>query len=77
MSTLPPLPPPYFTHPFGRELWHDEQMRNYAQQAVDAQIERIVDRMVEFERVVDMILDAGHMNQELLAMLRSAADRGE
>ena len=40
MDELPPLPEPYFTHPFGRELWHDDQMRAYAAAAVAAERER-------------------------------------
>lgn len=40
MDELPPLTEPYFTHPFGRELWHDEQMRAYAAAAVAAEREQ-------------------------------------
>jgi hypothetical protein len=39
-TELGPLPPCYFTHPFGRELWNDDQMRTYAAAAVAAERER-------------------------------------
>jgi hypothetical protein len=39
-AELCPLPPCYFTHPFGRELWNDEQMHSYAAAAVAAERER-------------------------------------
>ena len=39
-AELGPLPPCYFTHPFGRELWNDEQVRAYTAAAVAAERER-------------------------------------